>query len=159
MFDHRLYSVLWDICGAWKTQFVELCVLGYYSIPFSSAVASCTRLCSWGLYFLTLLPYLFKTCLIGDRSGDFENQSRISTLFWFSIKEIRALLCCPPVMLNEDCRCLDMAFELQRKFCKNFYIFGPSWYHLLPVTTTNREVSSTNSSPNQNQVVSTFVTQ
>lgn len=62
------------------------------------------------------------------------------------------MLCCLPVMLNEDSWCLDKSFELERKFCKNFYIFGPTGYLSLPVTTTNGEVLSTNFSPDHNQV-------
>lgn len=94
----------------------------------SRDIASCKRLCSWGLCILSLLPYLFTTCLFGERSGEFEDQSRISKVFWFFNKEIHALLCCPPLMLNDDCWCLYMPFELERKCCKNFYIFGPPGY-------------------------------
>ena len=49
----------------------------------SSAVASCKRFWGWGLRILTLLPNSSQTCSIGERSGDFEGQSSISTLFWF----------------------------------------------------------------------------
>lgn len=49
----------------------------------SSAVASCKRFWGWGLRILTLLPNSSQTCSIGERSGDFEGQSSMSTLFWF----------------------------------------------------------------------------
>lgn len=43
-------------------------------------------------------------------------------------------------MLNEDFWCLDKLFELERKFCKNFYIFGLMGYFLLLVIIINGEV-------------------
>lgn len=46
-------------------------------------VASCKRFWGWGKRILTPLPNLSQTCSIGERSGDFEGQSSMSTLFWF----------------------------------------------------------------------------
>lgn len=83
VFDHRFYSVLWGICGAWRYQFFAFLVSGYKSIPLLviSPVARdyVAGVCASSLFYLTYLqrvylardPENLKTSLEYPRCFDF----------------------------------------------------------------------------------------